>query len=77
LRDLPLLFLCSFVQWNKVFFALSWHTLPPLKMKSRRVVGAVENNPMMHACIVRKQTNTLKDSVYSQIQWASMSPDSY
>lgn len=37
---------------------------------SLKVPELVENNPMMHACIVRKQTNTLKDSVYSQIQWA-------
>ena len=37
---------------------------------SLKVPELVENNPTMHACIVRKQTNTLKDSVYSQIQWA-------
>lgn len=37
---------------------------------SEKVTELLKNNPNMHACVVRKQTNTLKDSVYSQIQWA-------
>lgn len=37
---------------------------------SIKVTELLVNNPNMHACIVRKQTNTLKDSVYSQMQWA-------
>ena len=37
---------------------------------SEKLTELLKNNPMMHACVVRKQTNTLKDSVFSQIQWA-------
>lgn len=37
---------------------------------SEKIPELLINNPTMHACVVRKQTNTLKDSVYSQIQWA-------
>ena len=37
---------------------------------SEKIPELLINNPTIHACVVRKQTNTLKDSVYSQIQWA-------
>lgn len=37
---------------------------------SLKIPELLINNPNIHACVVRKQTNTLKDSVFSQIQWA-------
>lgn len=33
------------------------------------VIDLLENNPKMCAIIIRRYTNTLKDSVYSQIEW--------
>ncbi len=37
---------------------------------SLNVVDLLEKNEDMHACILRQVGNTLKDSVYNQIQWA-------
>ena len=37
---------------------------------SLNVVDQLEKNEEMHACVLRQVGNTLKDSVYSQIQWA-------
>lgn len=37
---------------------------------SEVVIELIKNNPMLHACIVRKVAGTLKDSVYAQIKWA-------
>lgn len=37
---------------------------------SEKVIELICQNPLMHACVVRKQTNTLRDSVYTQIKWA-------
>ncbi|MCI8828832.1 MAG: PBSX family phage terminase large subunit [Ruminiclostridium sp.] len=37
---------------------------------SLEIVGLLKNNPQMHALCVRKIGNTLRDSVYAQIQWA-------
>lgn len=37
---------------------------------SLNVIDLLMNNEQMHACILRNVGNTLKDSVYSQIQWA-------
>ena len=37
---------------------------------SLKIVEILMNNPMMHACIVRKVAGTLKDSVFSQMKWA-------
>ena len=37
---------------------------------SEKIIELIKNNPMMHACIVRKVASTLRDSVYAQIKWA-------
>lgn len=37
---------------------------------SGKIVEILMNNPETHACVVRKVSNTLKDSVYSKIKWA-------
>lgn len=37
---------------------------------SEEVIELLKNNPNMHACIVRKVGNTLRDSVFAQIKWA-------
>lgn len=37
---------------------------------SLNVIDLLMKNEQMHACILRNVGNTLKDSVYSQIQWA-------
>ena len=37
---------------------------------SMKIVELLKNNPGLHACVVRKVGNTLKDSVYAQIKWA-------
>lgn len=37
---------------------------------SLKIVELLKNNPQVHVCIVRKIGNTLKDSVYAQMQWA-------
>lgn len=37
---------------------------------SLNVVDQLEKNDQMHACVLRQVGNTLKDSVYNQIQWA-------
>ena len=37
---------------------------------SLKIVELLKNNPTMHACIIRKMGNTLKDSVYAQMKWA-------
>lgn len=37
---------------------------------SLKVVELLKNNPGIHACVVRKVANTMKDSVYAQIKWA-------
>lgn len=37
---------------------------------SEVVVELIKNNPTMHALVLRQVSNTLKDSVYSQIKWA-------
>lgn len=37
---------------------------------SLNVIDILEKNDQVHACILRQVGNTLKDSVYSQIQWA-------
>lgn len=34
-----------------------------------KVIELIKNNPLMNACVVRKVSNTLKDSVYAQIRW--------
>ncbi len=35
-----------------------------------KVIEILMNNPDTHACIIRKVSNTLKDSVYAKIKWA-------
>lgn len=37
---------------------------------SFKIVELMKNNPNLHACVVRKVGNTLKDSVYAQMKWA-------
>lgn len=37
---------------------------------SLKVIEILKNNPDLHACIVRKVGNTLRDSVYAQLKWA-------
>lgn len=37
---------------------------------SLKIIELIKNNPNMHACVVRKVANTLKDSVFAQIKWA-------
>lgn len=37
---------------------------------SLKIVELLKNNPTSHVCIVRQVANTLKDSVYAQMQWA-------
>ena len=37
---------------------------------SLNVIDLIMNNPEMHACVLREIANTLKDSVYAQLQWA-------
>lgn len=37
---------------------------------SLNVIDLIKKNQDMHACILRQVSNTLKDSVFSQIQWA-------
>lgn len=37
---------------------------------SLKVIELLKNNPGIHACVVRKVANTMKDSVYAQIKWA-------
>ena len=37
---------------------------------SLKIVEIFGNNPTMHACVIRKITNTLRDSVFAQINWA-------
>lgn len=37
---------------------------------SLNLVDLIEKNENMHACVLRQVSNTLKDSVYSQILWA-------
>jgi PBSX family phage terminase large subunit len=34
------------------------------------VIELIKNNPTMHALVMRKVGNTIKDSVYAQIKWA-------
>lgn len=40
-----------------------------------KVVELIKNNPQMNACVVRKVSNTLKDSVYAQIKWCILQLD--
>lgn len=37
---------------------------------SLEIISLIKNNPQMHALCCRKVGNTLRDSVYAQIQWA-------
>lgn len=37
---------------------------------SLKIIELIKNNPQMHACVVRKVGNTLRDSVFAQIKWA-------
>lgn len=37
---------------------------------SLKIIEIIKNNPIMHACVVRKVAGTLKDSVYAQMKWA-------
>jgi len=37
---------------------------------SLKIVELLKNNPSIHACVVRKVGNTLKDSVFAQLKWA-------
>lgn len=37
---------------------------------SMKILEIIKNNPMLHACCVRKVGGTLKDSVYAQLKWA-------
>lgn len=37
---------------------------------SEKVIELLENNPKMCALVLRRYSNTLKDSVHSQLQWA-------
>lgn len=37
---------------------------------SLKIVELIKNNPIMHACVVRKVAGTLRDSVFAQIKWA-------
>lgn len=37
---------------------------------SLNIIDLIMGNPEMHACILREVANTLKDSVYAQLQWA-------
>lgn len=37
---------------------------------SGKIIEILMNNPDTHACVVRKISNTLKDSVYAKIKWA-------
>ncbi len=37
---------------------------------SLNIIDLIMNNNQMHACVLRNVGNTIKDSVYAQIQWA-------
>lgn len=37
---------------------------------SLKIIELIKNNPNMHACVIRKVANTLRDSVFAQIKWA-------
>ncbi len=37
---------------------------------SLKIIELIKNNPQVHACVVRKVSATLKDSVFAQIKWA-------
>lgn len=37
---------------------------------SLKIIELIKTHPTMHACIVRKVGNTLRDSVFSQMKWA-------
>lgn len=37
---------------------------------SLKIIELIKNNPNMHACVVRKVGNTIKDSVFAQVKWA-------
>ena len=37
---------------------------------SMKIIELMLKYPQMHCCVVRKQTNTLRDSVYAQMKWA-------
>lgn len=37
---------------------------------SLEIIELIKNNPDMHACVVRKVGNTLRDSVFAQVKWA-------
>lgn len=37
---------------------------------SLKLIEIIKNNPTMHACVVRKVGNTLRDSVFAQVKWA-------
>jgi len=37
---------------------------------SLKIIELIKNNPGIHACVVRKVGNTLKDSVFAQLKWA-------
>lgn len=37
---------------------------------SLKIIELLKNNPNMHACVIRKVGNTLKDSVFAQMKWA-------
>lgn len=37
---------------------------------SLKIIELLKNNPLIHACVVRKVAGTLKDSVFAQMKWA-------
>ena len=37
---------------------------------SLKIIELLKNNPLVHACVVRKVGATLKDSVFAQLKWA-------
>lgn len=37
---------------------------------SLKIIELLKNHPTMHACVVRKVGNTLRDSVFAQMKWA-------
>lgn len=37
---------------------------------SLKIIELIKNNPQVHACVVRKVSATLKDSVFAQLKWA-------
>lgn len=39
---------------------------------SLKIIEIIQNNPDVHACVIRKVSNTLRDSVFATLRWAAL-----